>query len=82
MLNRVKRFFSQVDPEEVIAYQYKVPVSIDVEINKNNGHYILRVDGINGKKLKDTTFYIEADTVTDLIYVFNDSVLEKLVFAK
>lgn len=80
MLEKFKELFFQPDPDTVIAYQYKLPNSIGVEINKDNGHFILHVDAINDEKLQNTTFYVEADSVLELVELLNDSLLDYLDF--
>lgn len=72
--------FFQPDIDTIIAYQYKLPHSINVEINKDNGHFILHVDAINEEKLQNTTFYVEADSVSELVDLLNDSLLDYLDF--
>ena len=80
MLEKLKNLFSEPDSDTVIAYQYKLPHSIGVEINKEDGHFILHVNEINDDKLEDTTFYVEADSVSDLVFELNDSLLDYLDF--
>jgi hypothetical protein len=80
MFEKIKGIFSQPDADTVIAYQYKLPRSINVDINKDDGHFVLHVDSINDEKLQNTTFYIEADSVLELVELLNDSLLDYLDF--
>lgn len=80
MFRKIVELFSQPDLDVVMAYQYKLPHSISVEINKDNGHFILHVDKINENKLTDTTFYVEADSAIELVDELNDSLMDYLDF--
>jgi len=80
MFENLRGIFSQPDTDTVIAYQYKLPQYINVDINKKDGHFILHVISINNEKLNNTSFYVEADSVFELVDLLNDSLLDYLDF--
>lgn len=80
MLEKFKELFSVPDQDEIIAYQYKIPKSITVSVNKKDGLYLAKVEKINDELLSSTTFLTEADTLTELIKDVNDMLLTYLDF--
>lgn len=80
MLHRIIALLTPVDIDEFIAYQYKVPESISVSIKKSDDGYIARVDKINDKPIKGTTFIVEAKTPNELVNEVNDTLFDYLDF--
>lgn len=80
MFNRILSILQAPDPDLVMAYQYKLPESINVRITPSANGYIASVDKINNKPLNETTFIIEAETGTELVNEINDMLLAYLDF--
>jgi hypothetical protein len=81
MLEKIKDMFSTPPDQDVLmAYQYKLPHSIIVDIKKSDDGFIARVEKINDKSIDDTTFLTEADSLTDLVTEVNDMLLTYLDF--
>lgn len=80
IFEQIKLLFNQPDLDEVIAFQYKLPQSITVNIRKEGGYLIAKVEKIDGKGLEDATVMTEAKTVVELVAEVNDMLLEYLDF--
>jgi hypothetical protein len=80
VIQQIKQIFSQPDPDEVIAFQYKVPRSITVEVVKEGDYLIGRVEKINDEALDNATFITEAKTMTELVIEINDMLYTYLDF--
>lgn len=80
MLEKLRLRFAQPDPDEIVAFQYKLPRSITVSVDKRDGMYLAKVDKINDEELDTTTFLTEAKTLIDLVTEINDMLLTYLDF--
>lgn len=80
MFERIKSRLFPVSDDVIIAYQYKMPHSISVEIKKTEDGYIARVDKINDEPMSDTTFMVEAKNESQLVNEINDMLLIYLDF--
>jgi hypothetical protein len=81
MLDKIIQLFSnEPDEDLVMAYQYKIPSSINVDIDKQDGYYIARVERINNQPLDTSTFLTEAQSVVELVAEVNDMLFDYLGF--
>lgn len=80
ILEYIATYFSKPDLDEVMAFQYKLPRSIVVEIKREGDHFIARVKEINGEAMDKSTVITEAKNRVDLIKEINDILLTYLDF--
>jgi hypothetical protein len=80
IFQRLSKNLNQPDLDEVLAFQYKIPNSITVDIVKEGDQFIARVEKINGEELKKDTFITEAETINELVVEVNDMLLTYLDF--
>lgn len=82
-MNIIKAFFeliNQPDIDTVIAYQYKMPSNIEVQITADKEIFFAKVKKINDEDLLNTTVITEAESIDDLVVSVNDAILTYLDF--
>lgn len=82
-MNIIKAFFELINPPDidtVIAYQYKMPSNIEVQITKDGDIFFAKVKKINDDSLTRATIVTEAKTVDELVASVNDALLTYLNF--
>ena len=80
MLDSIKKYFNKPDADEIMAYQYKVPRSIFVNIEKTNYGFTAYIKAINDIDLTNDTLVTEATTKQELVSMVNDLVYTYLEF--
>jgi len=81
LFHRLKQLFSpEPDFDEIVAYQYKLPRSIIVEISKDGEHLIAILKKINDEPLSNDTVMTEAKNMLGLVAEVNDILLSYLDF--
>lgn len=83
MLEKIKQIISSFSPPDqdlVMAFQYKVPKSILVEVEKHGEFYTAKVEKINDEYLSTSTFMTEAETLPLLVTEVNDMLYTYLDF--
>ena len=71
---------SKPDLDTIVAYQYKIPSSIEVEITKYGDVFSARIKKINNEEMSRATIVTEAGDMTELIASVNDALLTYLDF--
>ena len=82
-MNIIRAFFELIntpDIDTVIAYQYKMPSNIGVQIRKDGDIYFAKINKINDDNLTQATIVTEAKTVDKLVASVNDALLTYLDF--
>jgi hypothetical protein len=64
----------KIDPEELNAYRSVIPDTLNVNVKEQDGHFIIQVNTIEGKKIDDLLI-TEALGENNVVDMVNDLVL-------